>query len=185
MELAQWVLPLDTGGFDAAVTPADRNRLELEGGEVWTAGPTLHTEDLPLPVRLGLPKGGRQEVVARAALLRFRPVSEAGDPFVPDDPLAAVALLTELFVALGAVIEALRLPLSHIVPTPAGEVEIAISPIVGKGDAPLAESVLLLGAAAEILSRARGLSMLDARVQFDDQPWRGVDARLLRALQPH
>jgi hypothetical protein len=185
MELAQWVLPLDAGGFSSALSPADRQRLELEAGDVWDAGPTVHTVDLPLPVRLGLPQGAQIEAAAQSALLRLRPVSEAGEALLPDEPLPAVALLTELLIAVGRVVESLRLPLGHIVPMQGGEVEIALGPLVGQADAPLAHSLLLLVASTDILSRARGMGVGDVRVQLDGGPWRPVNAKLLRALQPH
>lgn len=185
MELAQWVLPLKAGGFASAMAPADRRRLELDGGEVWDAGPTVQTEDLALPVRLGLPQGSSEEAAAQSALLRLRPTGEAGEPVMPDDPLAAMALLTELVVALGRVIETLRLPLGHVTPIGGAELEVALGPLVGQGDAPLAHSLLLLVATGEILCRARGLTFAEARVQLDKGPWRPVDARLLKALKPH
>jgi hypothetical protein len=185
MELAQWVLPLDTGGFGSAVAPADRRRLELDVGDVWDAGPTVATPDLPLPVRLGVPQGTQEEAAAQTALLRLRPTGEGGEAVMQEDALASIAVLTELLIAFGRVVEGLRLPLGYMSPIGSGEVEVSLGPLVGQGDAPLAHSLLLLVAAGEILCRARGLTFAEARVQLDRGPWRPVDARLLKALKPH
>lgn len=192
MQLLQWLIPLDGGGTASAITRREVRTLELpDGGGERRRGPVAECGDLAVPLTVGRPKDepAGEGVPVRVLHLELSLVAEGQEKAAPllganEDDVGVLSLFAEYAQALSRLIDVLELPLGWLSPGRGVTLALQSDPLDGWGSRRAAWTLLLVVGAADVLARARGFRVAEARAKADVGPWCLVDASLPDALAP-
>lgn len=201
MELAQWVVPLETGEVAVGWAPVWAERMpatERWPRPVRRRGTPLVSRWLPCPLVLGVVEGteassGEMDRAAATRALRADSLSvELGialdgpareAPLHGDaDDVRFAGLFQELVRVVADLTESVGVPL--VCAAPASErsgLELRLGALGAWSPQQLADAVVLLRVATETCLQARGLQLLRAQLRVDGAAV-AVDGRVLAAL---
>lgn len=206
MDLVQWVVARDDGGFDTAFAPSWADRMPAPPG-VASSGrdgpPTLVRKSAPLvsrwlPHPLAYAGPAAREApppiaapaapgVARVSIgLALEGPGGQPAPLLPPEkgPLALGTLLSEYVTVVADLLEALGLPLLSLAPDAERRgLDAILGSVGGLSRERLAEQLCLLRAALEITAQSRGLLISRAGLALEGVGAFDVDGRLVDRLQ--
>ncbi len=192
MQLLQWLIPLEGGGVASAITRREARTLTLpDAGGERRRGPIAESPDLSLPLTVGRPHdepagdGSPVRVLhLTLALLGEGQPKGAALLAADEDDVGSLSLFAEYAQALSRLVDVLELPLDWMSPTAGSTLELSFAALEGWGARRAAWTLLLLAGAADVLARARGFRVLEAKARADEGAWHVVDATLPGALAP-
>jgi len=200
-EWVQWVAPRPDGSFYSALVPENHQEVCLPAWDEGKREPVirhrteLRTEFLPFPMALGLPADGAnlnpRPLLGGASKERWEATFvfavDGSDPpsFVTSaepNPVIAMEILGELQEVIGKVALALDFDVEGVSPgTGPGEIHIFFGPGGHEKDLEVAGSLILLGAATQMLAVARGFGVVSARCNPAHGDGALIDGRLVYA----